>query len=46
MNGQFLGEPEFIDQYFWRKLRLRHILRTSNATKLKLSQERHIDKCS
>ena len=46
MNGQFLGQSEFTDQYFWRKLGLRHILGTNNATKLKFSLESPLEKCS
>ena len=45
MNGQFEGQPEFTDPYFWRKLALHHILRTTNATELKFSQETPLDKC-
>ena len=46
MNFQFLGQPELTDQYFYRKLGLNHVLQTTNATKLKLSQECPPDKCS
>ena len=29
MNGKVLGQPEFTDRYFWRKLGLSHILGTT-----------------
>ena len=46
MNFHFLGQPKLTDQYSYRKLGLNHALQTTNATKLKLSQECPPDKCS
>ena len=40
----FLGQPEFTDSYFWRKLTLFHVLGTANDAKLKFSQESPLDK--
>ena len=46
MNGKFLRQAEFTDQYFPKKLGLCHILGTTNATKLQLSRDNTLDKCS
>ena len=40
----FLGQPEFTDSDFWRKLTLFHVLGTTNDAKLKFSQESPLDK--